>query len=190
MKFEKTITLTAYEVEYIDQRQAKPRTVYRDTVILDGGKLSALERLGMRPASYLTDQFAKDGYTVASVQRGETINANVDLREQWHKAKREIDLHRAASLQSGDSEQADETKNRFVFGAENPPRFTMTAMEAHKIADVTGFPDGVYDFLEDLMKLYQVKTSDDETWTWTLFMLSTAFVAGCVYRAGEGSAEH
>lgn len=27
MKFEKTITLTAYEVEYIDQRQPKPRTI-------------------------------------------------------------------------------------------------------------------------------------------------------------------
>lgn len=32
MTFKKTINLTAYEVEYIDQRQEKPRTVQQETV--------------------------------------------------------------------------------------------------------------------------------------------------------------
>ena len=50
MKTEKTINLTAYKVEYIDQREPKPRTVYTQTVVLDGGKISALNRLDMRPA--------------------------------------------------------------------------------------------------------------------------------------------
>lgn len=41
MEFEKTINLTAYAVEYIDQREPKPRTVHTQTVVLDGGRISA-----------------------------------------------------------------------------------------------------------------------------------------------------
>lgn len=97
MKFEKTITLTAYEVEYIDQRQPKPRTVHRETVVLDGGKLSALERLGMRPTGYLAQQFERSGYTVATIRRGETINAHVDLAELWDKTRKEIELQQVVA---------------------------------------------------------------------------------------------
>lgn len=109
MKFEKTITLTAYEVEYIDQRQPKPRTVHRETVVLDGGKLSALERLGMRPAGYLTQQFERSGYTVATIRRGETINAHVDLAELWDKTRNEIRLEQFTALaaQLGGGSDAD-----------------------------------------------------------------------------------
>lgn len=110
MKFEKTITLTAYEVEYIDQRQPKPRTVHRETVVLDGGTLSALERLGMRPAGYLAQQFERSGYTVATIRRGETINAHVDLAELWDKTRKEIELQQvvaaAARLGGGDYAEA------------------------------------------------------------------------------------
>lgn len=49
MKTEKTINLTAYMVEYIDQREPKPRTVHTQTVVLDGGKISALARAGHAP---------------------------------------------------------------------------------------------------------------------------------------------
>ena len=79
MKFEKTITLTAYEVEYIDQRQPKPRTVHRETVVLDGDRLAALERLEMRPAGYISQQFERNGYTVATIMRGITISGNFSL---------------------------------------------------------------------------------------------------------------
>lgn len=110
MKFEKTITMTAYEVEYIDQRQPKPRTVHRETVVLDGGKLSALERLGLRPAGYLTQQFEHSGYTVATIRRGETISAHVDLAELWGKTRKEIELHQvitAAAQLGGGSDAAE-----------------------------------------------------------------------------------
>lgn len=110
MKFEKTITLTAYEVEYIDQRQPKPRTIHRETVVLDGGKLSALERLGLRPAGYLTQQFECNGYTVATIRRGETINANVDLAELWDKTMNEIrqEQFKALTAQLGGGSDAAE----------------------------------------------------------------------------------
>ena len=59
MKTEKTINLTAYTVEYIDQREPKPRTIHSQTVVLDGGKISALARLDMRPAGWITQQFER-----------------------------------------------------------------------------------------------------------------------------------
>ena len=98
MKFEKTITLTAYEVEYIDQRQEKPRTVHRGTVVLDGDRLAALERLGIRPAGYVSQQFERSGYTVATIRRGETINTHVDLSELWDKTMNEIRLEQFTTL--------------------------------------------------------------------------------------------
>lgn len=109
MKFLKNITLTAYEVEYIDQRQPKPRTVHRETIVLDGGKLSALERLGMRPAGYLAQQFERSGYTLATIRRGETINAHVDLTELWDKTRKEIQLQQvvAAAARLGGGSDAD-----------------------------------------------------------------------------------
>lgn len=90
MKFEKAITLTAYEVEYIDQRQEKPRTVHRKAVVMDGDRLAALESLGMRPAGYISQQFEHSGYTLATIRRGETINAHVDLTELWTRTRNEI----------------------------------------------------------------------------------------------------
>ena len=88
MKTEKTINLTAYMVEYIDQREPKPRTVHTQTVVLDGGKISAL-------------QFGRDGYTVASVHKGETIAAHVDLADLWQQTAAQIERDRLkAQLQA------------------------------------------------------------------------------------------
>ena len=94
MKAEKTINLTAYVVEYIDQREPKPRTVHTQTVVLDGGKVSALARLDMRPAGWITQQFERDGYTVASIHKGETITAHVDLADLWQQTAAQIERDR------------------------------------------------------------------------------------------------
>ena len=92
MKTEKTINMTAYTVEYIDQREPKPRAVHAQTVVLDGGKISALNRLDMRPAGRITQQFERDGYTVASIHKGETIAARVDLAELWQNTAAAAEL--------------------------------------------------------------------------------------------------
>ena len=94
MKTEKTINLIAYTVEYIDQREPKPRTVHTQTVVLDGGKISALARLDMRPAGWITQQFERDGYTVASIHKGETITAHVDLADLWQQTAAQIERDR------------------------------------------------------------------------------------------------
>ena len=86
MKFEKEITLVAFEVEYYDHRQPKPRTMLREDVILDGGRISALERLGIRPAGYITEQFNRYGFTVSAVRWGEKLTARVDLDALWSQA--------------------------------------------------------------------------------------------------------
>lgn len=86
MKFEKSINLTPYAVEYIDQREPKPRTIRTQTVVLDGGKISALNRLNMRPAGYIMQQFERDGFTVVTMDKGETVEAAVDLYFLWQQA--------------------------------------------------------------------------------------------------------
>ena len=66
MKIEKRVNLYAFEVEYIDQREAKPRTVRRETVVLDGGRVSALERLGQTPQNWICQQYARQGFSVGN----------------------------------------------------------------------------------------------------------------------------
>lgn len=101
MKAEKTINLTAYVVEYIDQREAKPRTVHTQTVVLDGGKISALNRLDMNPGGYICRQFENRGFTVASIHKGDTITARVDLADLWQQTAAQIERDRLkAQLQA------------------------------------------------------------------------------------------
>ena len=90
MTFKKTINLTAYEVEYIDQRQEKPRTVQKETVVLDGGRISALNRLDIRPTGYIVQRFERSGYVVTNIRKGKTIAAPVDLAELWGRTMAEI----------------------------------------------------------------------------------------------------
>ena len=86
----------------------KRRTVRVDTaqtVVLDGGKISALARLDMRPAGWITQQFERDGYTVASVHKGETIAAHVDLADLWQQTAAQIERDRLeAQLNSEETE--------------------------------------------------------------------------------------
>lgn len=94
MKFEKNINLTMFTVEYIDRREEKPRTIYTASAVLDGGQLAALNRLGMRPAGYITQEFANDGFTVVAISKGETLGASVDLAQLWRQTYNRIERDR------------------------------------------------------------------------------------------------
>lgn len=85
MTFLKTINLTTYEVEYIDQREPKPRTTKHETVVIDGGRISALNRLGVRPTGWLIQQFSAMGFTVTNIQKGELLSAEVDLTKLYYQ---------------------------------------------------------------------------------------------------------
>ena len=66
MKIEKRVNLYAFEVEYIDQREAKPRTVHRETVVLDGGRVSDF----LWKLAVLDVAAAKAGKAVAQLLEG------------------------------------------------------------------------------------------------------------------------
>lgn len=94
MNLKQKITLVAFEVDYYDRREAKPRTLHHERVVLNGGRLNALERLGVRPASWITQQFEAQGFAVQQVKKGDTLDAQVDLNTLWSKTAAEKALHR------------------------------------------------------------------------------------------------
>ena len=63
----------------------------------------------VRPAGYISQQFERSGYTVATIRRGETINAHVDLAELWDKTQKAIKLQQviASAAQLGGGSDAD-----------------------------------------------------------------------------------
>lgn len=89
VKLQQKIALVAFEVDFYDRREAKPRPVHHERVVLNGGRLNALERLGLTPAGWIAQQFEGMGYAVAQVTKGESLNASVDLNALWTKAAAE-----------------------------------------------------------------------------------------------------
>ena len=86
MKLEKKISLHSFEVEYIDQREAKPRTLHRESIVLDGGRMNTLDHLNQTPQSWIRQQYAQQGYTVAAIHKGESLTAKVDTGFLWKLA--------------------------------------------------------------------------------------------------------
>lgn len=97
LKLEKRITLHTFEVEYIDQREPKPRTVHHEPCVLDGGRVSALERLGQSPASWICQQYARQGFTVGAVRKGERLTASVDTAALWDIAVQQAGAQRKSA---------------------------------------------------------------------------------------------
>ena len=86
MKLEKKISLHAFEVEYIDQREAKPRTLHRESIVFDGGRMNTLDHLNQTPQSWIRQQYAQQGYTVSAIHKGESLTAKVDTGFLWKLA--------------------------------------------------------------------------------------------------------
>ena len=77
MRLEKKISLHAFEVEYIDQREAKPRTLHRESIVLDGGRMNTLDHLNQTPQSWIRQQYAQQGYTVSAIHKGESLTTKL-----------------------------------------------------------------------------------------------------------------
>lgn len=88
------ITLVAFEVDYYDRREAKPRTLHHERVVLNGGRLNALDRLGIRPAPWIVQQFETRGFAVQQVKKGQSMDAQVDLNALWNEAAAEKAVYR------------------------------------------------------------------------------------------------
>ena len=80
------ITLVAYEVDFYDRREAKPRTLHRESIVLDGGRMNTLDHLNQTPQSWIRQQYAQQGYTVSAIHKGENLTAKVDTGFLWKLA--------------------------------------------------------------------------------------------------------
>lgn len=83
MKLTKQINLVLYSVELYDIRQAKPRTPIDDSIVIDGGRISALHRLGQSVTGYITGLYEAQGYAVGKMQKVREYTAAVDLANLW-----------------------------------------------------------------------------------------------------------
>lgn len=86
MKNLRTVNMTGYTVEYVDLRQSKPRTVNKETVVLDAETIRAADVIGVNVADYIKRYFEKGGYSVISVAKGDKREAVVDLKELYRGA--------------------------------------------------------------------------------------------------------
>ena len=59
MKVVKQVLLYAYTVEYVDQREPKPRTLRRETIVLDRERVHALDLLGVTVPDWIVQNMAK-----------------------------------------------------------------------------------------------------------------------------------
>ena len=67
----------------------------------------------------------------------------------------------------------------------------ITPSEAYELACCTGvesdgLPGGLYEFCNEVLKLWNARPVDDESWVNLVFMLSSVFVAGMVYARDGG----
>lgn len=86
MKNTKTINMTGYTVEYVDLRQSKPRTVNKETVVLDADTIRAAGIVGVEITDHIKRYFETGGYSVISVTKGDKREAVVDLKELYRGA--------------------------------------------------------------------------------------------------------
>lgn len=83
MTLTREINLHKFAVTYFDTREPKPRQPHNDTVILDGGRISALRRLGRKEAGYIVELYAANGYSVCQVKKTAYYTAVVPLPDLW-----------------------------------------------------------------------------------------------------------
>ena len=83
MRLTKQIKLQLYSVELYDVRQTKPRTPIDGHVVIDGGRISALHRLGQSVQGYIAGLYEAQGYAVGSIRRVKECTVNVDLDTLW-----------------------------------------------------------------------------------------------------------
>lgn len=67
----------------------------------------------------------------------------------------------------------------------------ITPSEAYELACCTGIesdglPGGLYEFCNKVLKFWNAKPVNDESWVNLVFMLSSVFVAGMVYARDGG----
>lgn len=99
MKVVKQVLLYAYTVEYVDQREPKPRTLHRETVVLDRERVHALDLLGVTVPDWIVQQYAKQGFTVttSNIQKATRRVVSVDTAALWAMAAQQTPSSQTAA---------------------------------------------------------------------------------------------
>lgn len=111
MKVVKQVLLYAYTVEYVDQREPKPRTLRRETIVLDRERVHALDLLGVTVPDWIVQQYAKQGFTVttSNIQKAARRVASVDTAALWAMTEQQTpDSQTAADTAPAGSMGTDE----------------------------------------------------------------------------------
>lgn len=84
----KKMTLTGYNVQYVDLREPKPRTIREEVYAADRDWLEAVALLGMNVADTIKARYERGGYKALSVDRiaGKRLTS-IDLGELWKDAE-------------------------------------------------------------------------------------------------------
>ena len=85
----KSLTLTGYSVQYVDLRDAKPRTVREEVYPMDEDAKAACLMLGLGVTDFIRSRYERGGYHVTSVQKlGDKRQTAVNLRHLWEDAEK------------------------------------------------------------------------------------------------------
>lgn len=123
MKVVKQVLLYAYTVEYVDQREPKPRVPHWENVVLDSELVRALDLLGVTVPDWIRQQYAKQGFTVttSSIHKAARRVASIDTAALWAMAEQ----------QTPDSQTAADTAPAGAMGTDEQGR----AQTAGSMAD-------------------------------------------------------
>lgn len=84
------ITLSGYDVKYVDMREPKPRSVYVETFVLDTDTIAAAGRVGLEIPELIRQRYERGGYHVLTVEKVKgKRQPTLDLQALWLYAEKE-----------------------------------------------------------------------------------------------------
>lgn len=88
MNCKKKMTLTGYNVQYVDLREPKPRTIHTQIYPVDRDWQEAVALLGLNVTDVIRARYERGGYKALSVDRiaGKRLTS-IDLGELWKAAE-------------------------------------------------------------------------------------------------------
>lgn len=87
-QYKPTITMTGYEVRYVDMREDKPRAVYTEVFPLDKATIEAVRAVGLDVPAFISGRYERGGYHVISVDKlPAKRQASIDLLAAWDAAQ-------------------------------------------------------------------------------------------------------
>ena len=101
MKCRKQIVLTGYRVQFVDLREAKPRTPQETIHVVDHQWLDALGLLGQNITGNIRDQYERAGYKVFAVEPPLFVELEITETEPGFKGDTATGATKPAVVETG-----------------------------------------------------------------------------------------